>query len=60
MPLTGKGEEILSNMKEQYGPEQGESVFYASKNAGRISGVDAVAQYPNEPFPNCDPYKVND
>jgi hypothetical protein len=40
-PLTAKGEKIMSAMKEQYGPERGEEVFYASKNAGRIEGVDA-------------------
>jgi hypothetical protein len=41
MPLTGKGEKILANMKEQYGAEKGERVFYASKNAGEIEGVDS-------------------
>lgn len=46
MPLTGKGKEIMSNMKEQYGSEEGERVFYASKNAGNISGVDAVPATP--------------
>lgn len=40
MPLTGKGQEIMKAMKEQYGPEKGEQVFYASKNAGKIEGVD--------------------
>jgi hypothetical protein len=46
MPLTEKGNEIMSNMQEQYGPEKGKSVFYASKNAGTISGVDMVAPQP--------------
>ena len=41
MPLTEKGEEIKSNMEKEYGPEKGEEVFYASKNAGTVSGVDA-------------------
>jgi hypothetical protein len=41
MPLTEKGSEIMKSMKEQYGPEKGEQVFYASKNAGKITGVDA-------------------
>ena len=27
-------------MRKQYGPEKAEKVFYASKNAGKISGVD--------------------
>jgi hypothetical protein len=40
MPLTEKGEKIKSAMTKQYGPEKGEQVFYASKNAGRITGVD--------------------
>lgn len=41
MPLTAKGEEILASMKSEYGAEKGERVFYASKNAGKISGVDS-------------------
>jgi hypothetical protein len=40
MPLTAKGEEIMAAMKKQYGEKKGESVFYASKNAGTIEGVD--------------------
>ena len=40
MPLTEKGEKIKTAMTKQYGPEKGEEVFYASKNAGRITGVD--------------------
>jgi hypothetical protein len=39
MPLTEKGEEILSEMKEQYGEKKGEQVFYASENKGTITGV---------------------
>lgn len=42
MPLTEKGSEILSNMEKEYGKEKGERVFYASRNTGTISGVDAV------------------
>ena len=45
MPLTDKGAEIKSNMEDQYGKEKGESVFYASKNKGTISGVDAKPLY---------------
>jgi len=41
MPLTPKGEKIKSAMQEQYGEKKGESVFYASKNKGTISGVDS-------------------
>lgn len=40
MPLTDKGSKIMSSMQDQYGPEKGKSVFYASKNKGTISGVD--------------------
>jgi hypothetical protein len=40
MPLSEKGHEIMANMKKQYGEEKGKEVFYASKNAGKISGVD--------------------
>jgi hypothetical protein len=42
MPLTGKGEEIMRNMKREYGEKEGERNFYASKNAGTISGVDQI------------------
>lgn len=41
MPLTAKGNEIMGAMRKEYGAEKGEQVFYASKNAGKISGVDA-------------------
>jgi hypothetical protein len=44
MPLTAKGNEILANMKKEYGAEKGENVFYASKKAGTITGTDAEAQ----------------
>ena len=40
MPLTSKGRKIMSAMKEQYGAKKGERVFYASRNAGKIKGVD--------------------
>ncbi len=41
MPLTKKGRKIMKNMKKEYGAKKGESVFYASKNKGRIKGVDS-------------------
>lgn len=41
MPLTAKGREIKSNMTKEYGEKKGEQVFYASKNAGKIKGVDS-------------------
>lgn len=44
MPLTAKGEKILKSMEETYGSkEKAEQVLYASKNAGKITGIDAVA-----------------
>lgn len=41
MPLTSKGEKIRKNMREEYGAEGGNRVFYASRNAGKITGVDS-------------------
>jgi hypothetical protein len=41
MPLTEKGQKIKGAMENKYGPEKGEKVFYASKNKGNITGVDA-------------------
>lgn len=41
MPLTSKGEEILASMQKEYGEKKGEAAFYASKNSGKITGVDA-------------------
>ena len=39
MPLTEKGSTIKKAMEEEYGPEKGEKVFYASANKGTIEGV---------------------
>lgn len=58
MPLTEKGEEILSNMEQQYGSERGEKIFYASKNAGTITGVDQITGYPISPYAQYDPFQV--
>ncbi len=41
MPLTKKGRKIKSSMIETYGKKKGEDVFYASANAGTITGVHA-------------------
>jgi len=43
MPLTDKGDKIMSAMKSQYGAEKGERVFYASRNKGTITGVDPAS-----------------
>jgi SHS2 domain-containing protein len=41
MPLTGKGEKILSHMKEEYGSEEkAKQVLYAGKNKGTFTGID--------------------
>ena len=40
MPLTDKGKKIMKSMKKQYGKTKAEAVFYASKNKGKIKGVD--------------------
>jgi hypothetical protein len=40
MPLTKKGKKIMSAMTSQYGAKKGKQVFYASRNAGKIKGVD--------------------
>jgi len=59
-PLTAKGEKIKSAMEDQYGSKKGEQVFYASRNAGKIKGVDhegppSVAELSGEaPIPSRD------
>lgn len=40
MPLTKKGAKIKAAMREEYGKEKGERVFYASANKGTIKGVE--------------------
>lgn len=41
MPMTSKGQKILSSMEKTYGSEKkAKQVLYASKNAGKISGID--------------------
>jgi hypothetical protein len=40
MPLTAKGNKIMSAMQKEYGAEKGKRVFYASRNKGTITGVD--------------------
>lgn len=40
MPLNKKGKKILKSMTRTYGKKKGKSVFYASKNAGKISGIE--------------------
>ena len=40
MPLTDKGKKIMSSMQRTYGGRKGEQVFYATRNAGKIEGVE--------------------
>jgi hypothetical protein len=41
--LTAKGQKILSHMEKEYGGvKPGKRVLYASKNAGRITGIDTL------------------
>lgn len=43
MPLSAKGEKIMSSMKKTYkSKKKAETVFYASRNAGKIRGVEKV------------------
>lgn len=43
MPLTNKGKKIMKAMKKEYGPKRGEAVFYASRNKGKIKGVEKAS-----------------
>lgn len=40
MPLTSKGRKIKTNMQQQYGKKRGTRIFHASRNSGKISGVE--------------------
>jgi hypothetical protein len=40
MPLNDKGRKIMSSMRKSYGAKKGRKVFYASRNAGKIKGVE--------------------
>jgi len=40
MPLTKKGKKIRRAMQKKYGKKKAEKVFYASRNSGRIKGVE--------------------
>jgi len=40
MPLTKRGKKIKKSMRASYGKKKGEQVFWASKNAKKITGVD--------------------
>lgn len=40
MPMTSKGKKIMANLKKEYGAGKGKEVFYAMRNAHKITGVD--------------------
>lgn len=42
MPLTKKGKKIMKAMKKEYGEKKGKQVFYATKNKGKLSGVEML------------------
>jgi hypothetical protein len=42
VPLSDKGKKILAAMKSEYGGKKGESVFYASINAGKVKGAEKL------------------
>jgi hypothetical protein len=44
MPLTAKGSHLKEKLQEEYGPEKGERVLYAGKNAGTFSGIDSMSR----------------
>ena len=44
MPLTTKGKKIMKSTKKQYGKNEGEKVFYASRNKGTIKGVERASK----------------
>lgn len=47
MPLTAKGKKIRKAMRDTYGKQTGDRVFYASQAKGIISG----AHQPSQPRP---------
>ena len=49
MPLTEKGKKIMSSMQDTYGAERGKQVFYASRNKGRIKGVERRGESKRNP-----------
>jgi len=42
MPLNKKGKKIIKAFKKEYGSILGEKVFYATKNKGKIKGVEKM------------------
>jgi hypothetical protein len=40
MPLTRKGRKVMRAMTKTYGKTKARRVFYATRNAGKLRGVD--------------------
>lgn len=40
MPLTVKGKKLLKALRDAYGDEKGNQVFYAGINSGKFTGVE--------------------
>lgn len=40
MPLTEKGQKVMAAMQKEYGSDKGERVFYATRNKGKLKGVE--------------------
>ena len=57
MPLTPKGFKIMSATKKKYGDKKGESVFYAMRNSGKITGVDPESRKPRKKIKFPSPHK---
>jgi len=39
MPLTKKGRKVQKAMRQQYGKERGDRVFYAAERKGSVKGL---------------------
>ena len=52
MPISeyfgGHGSEVMSNMKDEYGDEKGESVFYATANKRKKKKKDSMTDTMSE------------
>ena len=46
MPLNAKGQKIMDAMIHSYGRKKAEQVFYAARNAGKITAVDPESSKP--------------
>lgn len=40
MPLTTKGRKVMRELKDEYGDQRGQAVFYAMVNSGKLRGVE--------------------